>query len=67
MLPMDATPEQQNQLANELAIKNLANDPTYKKMYKDFFGFEFNMPTGAVTKPSPGQYDSAYGLTPRKG
>jgi hypothetical protein len=67
MLSLDATPEQQAQLANEIAMKNLANDPTYKKMYKQLFGFDYNVPTGVATKPSPGQYDSAYGLTPRKG
>lgn len=53
LLALDATPEQQAQMANELAVKNLANDPTYRKMYKDLFGFEFAMPTSTATTRSP--------------
>jgi hypothetical protein len=49
MLPLDSTPEQQAQLANEIAMKNLANDPTYKRMYKELFGFAYDVPAGAPT------------------
>jgi hypothetical protein len=67
MLPLDSTPEQQAQLANEIAMKNLANDPTYKRMYKELFGFNYDVPVAGAVKPSAGAYDSTYGLTPRKG
>jgi hypothetical protein len=67
MLSLDATPEQQAQLVNEIAMKNLANDPTYKRMYKELFGFNYDVPVAGAVKPSAGAYDSTYGLTPRKG
>jgi len=48
-LPLDSTPEQQAQLANQLAMQNLANDPTYKRMYKELFGFAYDVPAGTST------------------
>ena len=64
MLPLDSTPEQQAQLVNDLAAQNLASDPTYNKLYKEIFGFTYSTPTTTTAKPTVGQYDSTYKLTP---